>query len=443
MVQTSLSTKLEQSRIVVLNIEEKIASGGGVFARNRDELIRREAELRAHISGLEGLIRQHCGALLPFALVPTLSALLKRKLLAEDKAAQLAAAQDALDQTKDRLKRTIATDEPFRGLEELSAHAKRRIRQQLENIIANHFPVSEDTHIEAIHHVTGSDLQQILRWLDASTQEVPQVMNSTSKELDQLYIELQRVQISLRKIPTDDVLRPLMEELQTSHRQLAEITQRLAAKEEELRSDELELAELQRRHQKTVHELGRKANQQSKARMVPRIQRALEEYQDALLAKKVSELQDCLIECFRHLSRKKDEVRRIAINPRDFSVALFDRQDRQIPKAQLSAGEKQIYSISMLWALAKASRRPLPMIIDTPLGRLDTEHRRLLLKHYFPFASHQVLILSTDTEVDQSYFSELRPTISHSYELEFDGIESSSSIKTGYFWRQTHETHQA
>ena len=63
----------------------------------------------------------------------------------------------------------------------------------------------------------------------------------------------------------------------------------------------------------------------------------------------------------------------------------------------------------MLWALGRTSGRPLPVIIDTPLARLDSDHRRLLVENYFPQASHQVILLSTDTEVDQLYFDLLNP----------------------------------
>ena len=82
-------------------------------------------------------------------------------------------------------------------------------------------------------------------------------------------------------------------------------------------------------------------------------------------------------------------MRRVAISSKDFSVVLFDREDRPLPKDSLSAGEKQIYAIAMLWSLARTSGRPLPVIIDTPLGRLDSDHRRLLVERYFPHASHQ------------------------------------------------------
>src|SRR5205807_8012674 len=92
------------------------------------------------------------------------------------------------------------------------------------------------------------------------------------------------------------------------------------------------------------------------------------------------------------------------------------------------------YSLSVLWALAKASGRPLPMVIDTPLGRLDSEHRGHLVDRYFPHTSHQVIILSTDTEIDRTYVRTLTPSISHSYQLRYDQGDARCIIEDGYFW---------
>ena len=115
-------------------------------------------------------------------------------------------------------------------------------------------------------------------------------------------------------------------------------------------------------------------------------------------------------------------------------MTLVSREGRYIPKAQLSAGEKQIYAIALLWALRAVAARPLPIIIDTPLGRLDSNHRQNLVEHYFPNASHQVIVLSTDTEIDETYFRELEPFISHAYHLVYDEGSESTHAEEGYFW---------
>ena len=87
----------------------------------------------------------------------------------------------------------------------------------------------------------------------------------------------------------------------------------------------------------------------------------------------------------------------------------------------------------MLWALAHTSGRALPMIIDTPLARLDSEHRNALVERYFPEASHQVIVLSTDTEVDAKLLDRLMPAVSHTYRLDYNPDMRATTAIPGYF----------
>jgi DNA sulfur modification protein DndD len=79
----------------------------------------------------------------------------------------------------------------------------------------------------------------------------------------------------------------------------------------------------------------------------------------------------------------------------------------------------------------------LPAIIDTPMARLDAAHRRHLVERYFPHASHQVLILSTDTEVDRQYYHALEPHIARAYHLNYDEQTRSTQGEEGYFWEKS------
>src|SRR5207248_6815968 len=110
----------------------------------------------------------------------------------------------------------------------------------------------------------------------------------------------------------------------------------------------------------------------------------------------------------------------LRIDPETFSIELRGQNGKPILPQQLSAGERQLLAVSLLWGLAQASGRPLPVVIDTPLGRLDGVHRTHLISRYFPQASHQVILLSTDQEIDEAAWHKLRKHVGHAYQLTHD-----------------------
>ena len=124
---------------------------------------------------------------------------------------------------------------------------------------------------------------------------------------------------------------------------------------------------------------------------------------------------------------------RIEISPVDYRLSLFDFSGNQVPSHQLSAGERQLLAVSILWGLSRASGRSLPAIIDTPLGRLDGHHRNKLVKNYFPKASHQVILLSTDQEIDEDLYSKIQKVTSQEYLIEYSQEHQSSEFQRGYF----------
>lgn len=89
--------------------------------------------------------------------------------------------------------------------------------------------------------------------------------------------------------------------------------------------------------------------------------------------------------------------------------------------------------IAILWALALCSKKKLPVIIDTPLSRLDSQHRTSIISTYFPNASDQTIILSTDTEIDQNYYEMMKNSVGDEFTLVYSEKTKSTSIKKGYF----------
>ncbi len=152
-----------------------------------------------------------------------------------------------------------------------------------------------------------------------------------------------------------------------------------------------------------------------------------------MIARHVRRIEQLVLESYQQLLRKASLVTRLSIDPISYALTLYGRDTAALSPERLSAGERQLLAIALLWGLAKASGRPLPTAIDTPLGRLDTGHRTHLVERYLPFASHQVLLFSTDEEISGEYLELLRPWIGRTYHLTYDDSAGSTRVVPGYF----------
>jgi DNA sulfur modification protein DndD len=165
-----------------------------------------------------------------------------------------------------------------------------------------------------------------------------------------------------------------------------------------------------------------------------RVRATLDGLKVAATRRHVDRIAALVLDSLRTLMRKDNLITEITIDPATYAVELRGATGQPISSEQLSVGERQMLAVALLWGLARAAGQPLPVVIDTPLGRLDSSHRNHLLDRYFPYASHQVILLSTDTEINSSAWQQLMPHIGRSYRLEFDQGASATTVRPGYFW---------
>lgn len=98
-----------------------------------------------------------------------------------------------------------------------------------------------------------------------------------------------------------------------------------------------------------------------------------------------------------------------------------------------SNGEKQIYILCLIWAIIKSSGVEIPFIIDTPYARIDETHRNSLTTTYLPNISKQVIILSTNKEIDHELYKVVKPYVCDEYLLLYNTELRKTEVKNGYF----------
>jgi DNA sulfur modification protein DndD len=116
-------------------------------------------------------------------------------------------------------------------------------------------------------------------------------------------------------------------------------------------------------------------------------------------------------EGFKLLSRKASVVESVQISATDYSPSIkMKGYDGNWLDRDLSATEKQHVGLSMLYAICKLSRTALPVVVDTPVSRMDKEHKSWSVTKFYPKLSHQVIVLTTSDDLGAGLFDELKKT---------------------------------
>jgi DNA sulfur modification protein DndD len=309
--------------------------------------------------------------------------------------------------------------EGFESLESILAD-ERKARRETEAAPAFH----PNSSPEEIHAVRDERLTawrfEVMQALDGLGEAVRH-----SDELDR----------RISKIPHDESVTMIIEQAQQTAARLEELHERVEGERKLLAANEA-AAEAARGRRDA--ELARLADAEDSHERHQRVTRHAERARDTLgllrtriAQRHVGRISDFTMQCLELLLRKDRLIEGVAIDPETFAVSLFGDHGKIRP-GSLSAGERQLTALSLLWALARAAGLPLPVVIDTPLGRLDAGHREHVVQRYLPAASHQVLVLSTDTEIDAELHAHLRPSIGAQRRLDNDA-EGRTKIVDGYF----------
>ncbi len=253
-----------------------------------------------------------------------------------------------------------------------------------------------------------------------------------------LSAELVSAERTLVAIPDPESLASLKHELDEAsqsavrcHALLVQNEDRLeASRQEHARADSAYEAAMDKSAQATL-------DADDDRRLVEHAERArltLEALKAKAAERHVGQIARLVLEALNRLLRKDRLVTDVRIDPVSCTVELTGSDGQSLAPMEMSAGERQLLAVALLWGLAQAAGQPLPMVIDTPLGRLDGAHRGRLIERYFPHAAHQVVLLSTDTEVDEQALRSLRPFVGRMYRLDFDTAVNATTVQPGYFW---------
>lgn len=419
--------ELDRARRTLRACERRFQREGGDLFEQRTLLEAEGSAMLQQVTQAEEALRDLASGVAPLLQVSELISSTEKRAVAEERAVE--------SQRTDNILRT-RDDEILEALRhELEASAIERVEALLAEDRRKRKAVASTDSLLGLSPVTCNKLSRLSNGALAETRRL---LASSLKRWRRARRKLDRIDRTVASIPAEDAIAELLSSRTKAQEGVQQAERVLRTTAEDLdrvrRAQEQEQARYERL---LAREAEAEFEQEDAHRAIQhstRVRRTLDRFRHALVERSSRKIASLVLEGLRHLLRKEHLVKDLEIDPSTFGLCLHGPDGNNLPPERLSAGERQLLAVALLWGLGRASGQPLPIIIDTPLGRLDSSHRTHLSERYFPSASHQVLLLSTDEEITPVYWKRLRRHVARSYTLVHDDQMGSTRIEEGYFW---------
>jgi DNA sulfur modification protein DndD len=284
------------------------------------------------------------------------------------------------------------------------AHLSGRLREEVRGRLSRAAVVSSETIANLLSTMAGAAaaLRDLTAGIDASQVTAPQ--------LDEKKDRIKSLNSQIDGLRTEE----------------GEKRNLIASRTGEVRQKRADLA-------RTTSQMDQSARPARLAARAEKVAEMLEVLCSEALPLQTAAIAEAMTKAIRAMAHKKDLFNRVEI-PAGSEVQLLGPDGRNLREMDLSAGEKQIFTQALFAAVTSVSERIFPLVVDTPLGRLDEEHRLGVLRHLAQRKS-QVFLISTNTEVVGPYLEAIRSRVAKAYKIEnkTEGDVGTSWPVEGYF----------
>jgi DNA sulfur modification protein DndD len=377
-------------------------------------------ELGAERAGAEAELHHVAEGVAPLALVTDL---LKRT---QDQAKT----DDSIHRSRLLLDELRRRDESI--LAQLSGDAARQVGEIFER---DHALRQEVASAGTVHDAQGST--QTLT--EAAIRDVESLggLGEVLERIGVLDVRINEVDRELLAVPTEGQLGPILEELGRERSNCDQLQQQHQSAIQEIDhiSSTLSRQNMTLDRVRTA-EADRQKDGLEDRRSREYAQKALESVGRLIsttVERNLNNIEAAILQRFHQLIGKKKLITAIIIDKETLEMRVATGDNEDLPIERLSAGERQLLATAAIWGLSTVAGRSIPLVVDTPLGRLDGDHRINLATNYFPNAAGQVIILSTDSEFTPDLYEQMRHAVGREYTLRFREENESSEIVPGYF----------
>ena len=477
-----ISNHLEDLQQEKLKLEKDFRKKGGVLAEERELLNSKIIELETKRSLINQNIKDFCNEMLPFLMVKTQIMNLEKQLKTESDTLLYSQLKNKLN--TDYIKKLLLNKIDSLSLDEIAITVSEALVDDIK-------PDNYEENFESIHNLSNDESKYVFSLISTILDFNNTTILDSFKEYRNISNELSSIRTKLNTSLEDESLNQYINDISNLSNKIGHLSESKNLLNNSLDEIRLEINEVTSERDKAKSKYIELLQSNKVVDISSNLILMLDDIIQTLTENKTKEIQDNFMYIFRKIIQKDNFIdfididnnfnASLYINKMYYSLELenlienigYDEMERKFGrlffddlfnlysvenKSELlnaiktstqssfltlrtkvdingfSSGEKQIYILCLYWALLKASEIEIPFIIDTPYARIDETHRNNITSEYLSTISDQVIILSTNTEIDEKAYREIKPKLNGEYLIEYDDKNRKTIQREGYFF---------
>ncbi|HBH3575997.1 TPA: AAA family ATPase [Clostridioides difficile] len=477
-----ISSEIEKLQQEQLKIKKEFRKKGGILAEEREILNSRIAELEGNRFIINQNIKDFCNDILPFLIVKKQILNLEKQLKVENDSILYSHLKDKLN--IEYIKNLLSDKIMSSSLDEIALTISEALIEDIK-------PDSYEDNFESIHNLSNDESSKLLSLINTILNFDNNSIINSFEEHRSISNELADIRHKLNTSFKDETLNTYINDISSLSDKIDSLLKSKNLLVTSLDKLRLEIAETSTKRDKSKAKYIYLLQHNNIVDISSNLILMLDEIITTLTETKIKLVQDNFMYIFKRIIQKDNFISSIDIDA-NFNISLYinkiynslelenlvenigsEEMEKKLGKLffddlfnlysvkdkadlfnaiknntqstflnlrtkvdidEFSSGEKQIYILCLYWALLKSSEIEIPFIIDTPYARIDDTHRNNITSEYFSTISDQVIILSTNTEIDEKSYKIIKPKLSNEYLIEYDNKNKKTIQNKGYFF---------
>ncbi len=407
---TNITNEIENIKNKREKLNEEFKLNGGLLAEERDKILRKKSSLKERKNNLKNQIHELNETVLPFIPIKNSLPNILEQLEKEKKYYDYITINKKINNknTKEKILKKSTSNNHIKDQKELINNVLNAVNETLK-------PKFKIDNFHPIHNLSPNE-ENNLKNIIFKVQNINlRKIKLQIKEINKINNQILQLNKSLEENKKNSDLDNILNEIENCNEEIGQLKVKKDNLENKIESLNDKLPELKKIKDKKYKTLVDTTKEKSIPIITNKLENIIDKFVYIQTKKKLKKVENKFINIINDLFSAENYIKSITIDPVTFKIKLYNKNNDMLNN--LSSGEQELVILALLWALLDTSKQKFPIIFDTLLGRIDNKHRKNIIQNLINNTEEQIIILSTDSEINKDFYNDIQPFLQKEYLL--------------------------